>query len=254
MTPDTPNSIGYLGNRKKILMLSFIVMLIASVAARVFNYLYSNTFTDIMFMNTYLPTALYFISGVFDIVLMFVAFGTVIYYAVTSGVKRSILPLILGAVATLVSYILILALNLIEYGARLNIPVVIKYLGANYLSEILRLIIIWVLSLLVARISGRRASGFRYAAPGFSPASSAYSFCALISAVIIFTGKALTELMNNTLPFFAEYSGVTGQEIWSMILTYLLILVTSVIGYLTVHLTGMLIFRTALKDSVGDGE
>lgn len=238
----------YLKNRKKILILSFIVMLIASVAARVFNYIYSSTYTDIMFMNTYLPTALYFLSGVFDIILMFVAFGTVIYYAVTSGVKKSVLPLILGSAATLVSYILIFALNLFEYGDRLIVPVIIKYLAANYISEILRLFVIWGVALLIAKISGAGDGNFRYAFPGLSPMSSAYTLCALIATVIILVGKALTEFVNNTLPFFAEYSDVTGQEIWVITLTYILILVTAAIGYLTTHLTGVLIFRSVLKN------
>ena len=236
----------YQNNRKKILLLSFIIMLIASVAARVLNYLYSSTYTDIMFMNTYLPTVLYFLSGVFDIVLMFVAFGTVIYYSVTGGVKRSILPLVFGASATLVSYLLILVINLIEYGGRLNLPVVMIFLAANYLSELLRLLVIWAVSLLVAKITEGKNPAFRYAPPGLSPATSAYSFCALISAVVILTGKVLTELMNKTLPFFFEYSDITGQEIWSVILSYLLILVTVAVGYLTVHITGVIIFRTAL--------
>ena len=70
----TENSTLYEKNRTKISFIFFLIMAACAVLARVCGYFYSSTATDIVYMETLLPAVLYYLSVIFDILLMFIGY------------------------------------------------------------------------------------------------------------------------------------------------------------------------------------
>ena len=240
----------FLAKRTKISLVIFAIMAAFAVLARGTAYFYSITATDVVYMNTVLPVICDYVSRFADVAQMFIGYAVVTYYIVFGGIKKAILPFILSAAASLINYVAVGVLTVIESSAIEILPFVL-YLLANYSTEFLRLVIISAIAFVsVKAVRGENRLDIKR----FSPFATPFNFVAFLASLIVFFGKAAVELINYTLPFFDYYDDVTAYEVSTIVITYLLIAVIGALGYFIAHLTTNLIARAAGVSAVAHND
>lgn len=224
------------------LLLTFAAGLLLSAAAQCCSYLHIVLSADVLYMSSPWPTVCYFLSSAADIAALFIGYGAMIYYLSVHGLRRGAPLFPLAALASLAGYALRYCFILLEYRhVPLNTGALLTTLSLNYALECGRLLLVAGAALLFRRLR-RRDEAARYAS-GFSPAASVCNLAALLAALLVALSRAAVELFTITLPFFSEVTDVTGEEIFSIVLTYSFLLISAALGYFIAHLTGLLLAR-----------
>lgn len=235
MSSKSSNTHIFLANRIKISLAVFAIMAVLAGLARVSDYFYNITSTDIVYMDTVLPLVLNYVSSLSDVALMFIGYAAVAYYVISGGIRTAVLPFVLSAAAFLVSYLFVGALTLMM-SRSVDILPLILYLLANYATECLRLFIVAVIAFVAAKTVRDEKP---LAVHKFSPFATPFNITAFFAALIVILGRAAMEFFSYTLPLM-EY-----LEISTIVTAYLLIIVAGVLGYFFAHLTTTLIARAA---------
>ena len=209
------------------------IMLLLAAAARGLGYLYVILSSDIVYMGTPLPDALYVLSELADVAMLFLGYGLTIrgVKTISDGaplrVSRVLLPLAVSALGVAVSYIFSFLVYSCEY-VGIDYGALALSLLLNLLAELVRLILVTGVSLLVFFVRRRKNVPDRR---GFSPFASSAGISLFCASAILLLSRGGVELFGTTLPFFAEYTDVTKGEMLTVAFTYLSMVFHAVIGY-----------------------
>ncbi|MBP5236627.1 MAG: hypothetical protein J6128_03740 [Clostridia bacterium] len=221
----------------------FAVMLAAAVISRLCGYYQNLASTDVLLMYTAVPVLLYYASGLFDIIVLFVGYGAVTFFVSARGPGRSVPAIAAAAAATAANYVIVLILNYAEYGSSINYWALLKYLGYNCLSELARLAIIVAAAALIRHIYLKKDSSCLKSKPTLLPFRSVYSRCSLFAAAITLAGRAVVELTGEILPYIDEVGYLSQEDVMTVIITYLMMILTCLAGYLVSYLVQSILFR-----------
>ena len=226
----------------------FSVMLAAAVISRLCGYYQNLASTDVLFMYSAVPALLFYASGLFDIIVLFVGYGAVTFFVSARGPGRSVPAIAASASATAANYVIVLILNYVEYGTNINYWALVKYLGFNCLSELARLAIIVAAAALIRRHYLKKDSSCLEKKPTLRPFRSVYSRCSLLAAAVTFAGRAVVELTGEILPYIDEVGYLSQTDVLSVVVTYLMMVLTCLSGYFISYLVQSILFKRYYPD------